>query len=444
MDIVRMIQTAGVVGAGGAGFPTHIKLGQKAQYVLLNAAECEPLIRVDQELLSHFPVEVVTGLNYARECVSAEIAIIGIKAKHVKLIQKLIETIQNQGMESVLQVQAIKDAYPAGDEQVLVYELIGRIVPEGSIPLAVDCVVLNVETALNIYHSINKKPTTETFLTLAGDIEQPLTVKAPIGTPIQSILKLSNIEDYNQYAVIDGGPMMGNVLENLDGYISKKTKAFILLRKQSTLIRKKCMSIEQVNRINRSTCEQCRMCTDLCPRYLLGHNSTPHITMRAVNYNLDDLEAKKRSQLCCLCGLCELYSCPIGLFPKTANQVFRDTLLREGIRYQQTQESYAVRRGREYRLLPSKRLLYRLGLHKMDKAAPLMEETIKPKQVRIETSQHAGIPAVPIVSTGTQVLIGQLIAQIPDGSIGATIHASIDGIVTKVTKDYIEIKKDEV
>ena len=442
MDIVRKVQASGVVGAGGAGFPTHAKLARKAQYVLLNAAECEPLIRVDQELLAHFPVEVLTGLNYARECVSAHKAIIGIKAKHAKIIQNLTEAICSQGLERVLEIQAMADIYPAGDEQVLVYELIGRIVPEANIPLAVDCVVINVETALNIYNAANERPTTETFLTLTGDIPCPSTIKAPVGTPISDILQLSGRKDYTGYAVIDGGPMMGNVLDNLDGYISKKTKALILLNKQSILIRKKSMPIEQVQRINRSTCEQCRMCTDLCPRYLLGHDCQPHKTMRTVNYNLDDIEAKKRAQLCCLCGLCELYSCPAGLFPKTANQVFRDKLLHEGVRYKPDKETYAARFGREYRLLPSKRLLYKLGLWKYDKAAPLAEDSLKPKRVRIATSQHVGTPAVPIVSAGAHVQSGQLIGEIPEGTLGASIHASIDGVVSEVTKDYVEITKE--
>jgi len=442
MDIAGMIRESGVIGGGGAGFPTHVKLASKAEYVLLNAAECEPLIRVDQELLEHFPAEVLAGLNYARECVEAEKAIIGIKEKHAEIIQILNETIRAQGLEALLEVKPMADIYPAGDEQVLVYELTGRIVPEANIPIAVGCVVINVETALNIYRAVDGSPVTETFLTLAGDISNPITIKAPIGTPVRDVLAHTELEDYAEHTVIDGGPMMGAVLENLDGHISKKTKALILLKRQSVLIRKKSMSAEQIKRINRSTCEQCRMCTDLCPRYLLGHDSEPHKTMRMANYNIEDMEAQKRAQLCCLCGLCELVSCPAGLFPKTANQGYRDRLLGEGIRYKPDKMTFTARFGREHRLLPGKRLLYKLGLWKYDKAAPLTEIAITPKYVRIATNQHVGAPVVPTVSQGVHVQSGQVIGEIPEGALGARIHASIDGIVTEVTKDYIEITRE--
>jgi len=442
MDVVGMIRASGVIGNGGAGFPTHVKLAQKAEYVLLNAAECEPLIRVDGQLLDHFPSEVITGLNYARECVDAPKAIIGMKAKHAEAIQVLNEIIHARGLEAVLEIKPMADVYPAGDEQVLVYDLTGRIVPEANIPMAVGCVVINVETALHIYHAANGNPVTETFLTLAGDIPQPRTVKVPIGTPIEDILKLSGLEDYARYAVIDGGPMMGVVLDKLDGHVTKKTKALILLDKQSVLIRKKSMSPEQVRRINRATCEQCRMCTDLCPRYLLGHDSEPHKTMRMTTYNIKDQEMQKRAQLCCLCGLCELVSCPIGLFPKSANQVYRDELLQEGIRYKSERSAFAVRTGRAYRQLPTKRLLYRLGLWKYDKAAPLTELSYQPTRVHILTSQHVGAPAVPTVSMGEKVQKGQLIGEIPAGALGARIHASVDGIVAAVTKDYIELTRE--
>jgi len=442
MDIAGMIRASGVIGGGGAGFPTHVKLASKAEYVLLNAAECEPLIRVDQELLEHFSAEVLAGLNYARECVEAQKAIIGIKAKHAETIQILNDTIHAQGLEAFLEIKPMADIYPAGDEQVLVYELTGRIVPEANIPIAVGCVVINVETALNIYHAINGTPVTETFLTLAGDISNPITIKAPIGTPIREILAHSGLADYAEHTVIDGGPMMGAVLDHLDGYVSKKTKALILLKSQSVLIRKKSMSAEQIKRINRSTCEQCQMCTDLCPRYLLGHDSEPHKTMRMANYNIEDIEAQKRAQLCCLCGLCELVSCPAGLFPKTANQTYRDRFLQEGVRCKADKTSYIVRPGREHRLLPSKRLLYKLGIWRYDKAAPLTEISLRPKRVQIATNQHVGAPAVPHVTLGAQVQKGLLIGEIPEEALGARIHASIDGVVTAVEKDYIEITRE--
>ena len=114
-----------------------------------------------------------------------------------------------------------------------------------------------------------------------------MTVKVPVGTPVIDVLKLSGIEDFSDYAVIDGGPMMGSVTADLNGHVIKKNKGFIILRKRTTyLIRKKSTTMEQAKRVNKATCEQCRMCTDLCPRFLLGHSVAPHKMMRVMNYSI--------------------------------------------------------------------------------------------------------------------------------------------------------------
>ena len=443
MHLAELLKASGVIGGGGAGFPTYAKLTQKAEYVLLNAAECEPLIRVDQQLIERFPSEVLAGLEAVRECVGAKKAIVGIKEKHAGAIGLLKETIGALGLDNAIQVKTIADVYPAGDEQVLVYELVGRVVPEAKIPLSVGCVVINVETARNVHGAINGLPVTEKFLTLAGDINSPITVKVPVGTPVMELLNLTGIEDFSQHAVIDGGPMMGTVLPALNGCISKKTKALILLKNESLLTRKKRVTYAQAKRVNRSACEQCRMCTDLCPRYLLGHDCQPHKTMRMVGYNIEDLEEQKKSQMCCLCNLCELFSCPAGLYPQTANRSFREETLGQGMRYTPDKTDFEARAIRAHRLLPSKRLVYRLGLARYDKPAPLTEVAVNPKYVRVFTNQHVGVPAQPVVGVGETVCKGQLIGSIPGKALGAAIHASIDGRVSQVTRDYIEITRGD-
>ena len=118
------------------------------------------------------------------------------------------------------------------------------------------------------------------------------------------VLKLSGIEDFSDYAVIDGGPMMGPVMADIGGFVTKKNKGFVILKKDHFLIRKKSVTMEQAKRVNKATCEQCRMCTDMCPRYLLGHNMQPHKMMRVMNYSIDDLEGQNIAQLCCQCNMC--------------------------------------------------------------------------------------------------------------------------------------------
>jgi len=440
MSLLDSVKDAGIIGAGGAGFPTHAKLGSKAEYILLNGAECEPLLRVDQQLMELFPDEIIQGFEAAGRLIGASKALIGVKYKHKVVISILRDRIRELHLDDFVEVREMTDVYPAGDEQVLVYELTGRVVPEAGIPIQVGCVVINSETALNIHYASQGKPVTEKYLTLAGDIPNRMTVKVPVGTPIMDVLKLSGIERFDDYAVIDGGPMMGPVMTNLDGYISKKHKGFVILKKQHHLIRRKSTPLEAAMRVNKATCEQCRMCTDLCPRYLLGHNMQPHKIMRTVGYSTADPEQKTIAYLCCQCNLCELFSCPAGLYPKSANVFTKQKLMEQNIRYKPEQTEFQARSSREYRLLPSKRLVARLGLKDFDKPAPMTEITLKPERVYIATSQHIGAPAIPAVSVGDAVTEGQKIGTIPEGALGAAIHASISGTVVECGNGFIVIR----
>ena len=227
MNLLEQIKDSGIVGAGGAGFPTHAKLTSKADYILLNGAECEPLLRVDQQLMAMYPDEIIKGFEAAGRLVGAEKAIIGIKSKHGDVIQILKDRIAALNVGEYVEVGELPDIYPAGDEQVLVYQLTGRVVPETGIPIMVGCVVVNSETALNIYKASQGQSVTEKYVTVAGDIPNRVTVKVPVGTPVIDVLKLSGIEDFSGYAVIGGGPMMGPVLTDINGFITKKDKGFV-------------------------------------------------------------------------------------------------------------------------------------------------------------------------------------------------------------------------
>ena len=442
MSLLDQIKDAGVVGAGGAGFPTHAKLASKAEYVLLNGAECEPLLRVDQQLMLMFPEEIIRGFEAAGRLVDAKKAIIGVKGKHKEVVAILREWINKLDFGDFIEVKELPDVYPMGDEQVLVYELTGRVVPEAGIPIQVGCVVINSETALNIYRASKNIPVTESYITIAGDIPKRLSLKVPVGTPLIQVLKLSGVEDFTDYAVIDGGPMMGGVLSNLDGYILKKSKGFVILKKTHNLIQRKSQSMDKTRNINRAACEQCRMCTDLCPRYLLGHDLQPHKIQRVINYNYEEMQEQQMVYLCCQCNVCELFACPVGIYPRAANQYVKQKLLDKKIKFETRQRHIEPRISREYRMLPSKRLILRLGLHEFDKAAPMTEASIEPDIVYIAKSQHVGAPAIPAVTVGEHVEVGQLIGNIPENSLGSAIHASISGTVIEIADRFVAIRRD--
>ncbi|MBQ0078888.1 MAG: 4Fe-4S dicluster domain-containing protein, partial [Eubacterium sp.] len=413
MSLIDQIKNAGIIGAGGAGFPTHAKLTSQAEYILMNGAECEPLLRVDQQLMAIYPDEIIKGFEMAGRQVGAKKAIIGIKYKHHEVIDILNERINALGFGDFVEVGILPDVYPAGDEQVLVYQLTGRVVPEAGIPIMVGCVVMNSETALNVYNASQGKPVTEKFITVAGDVPNRVTVKVPVGTPVIDVLKLSGIEDFSDYAVIGGGPMMGPILADINGFVTKKDKGFLIFKKDQAIIKRKSITPDQARRVNKATCEQCRMCTDMCPRFLLGHGIEPHKSMRAMLYGINDLESVKMASLCCQCNMCELFACPVGLHPKMANLAIKGMLMDAGIKYERTKDEFEARKMREYRLVPSKRLIARIGLTPFDQPAPMTDIEFNPEVIRISMRQHVGAPAAPCVTAGQQVQAGQMIAAIP-------------------------------
>ena len=442
MALLDQIKSAGVIGAGGAGFPTHAKLTSNADYILMNGAECEPLLRVDQQLMAMYPEEIIRGFEMAGRMVGAKQAIIGIKGKHGDVIQILRDTIDRIGFADYVSVGILPDIYPAGDEQVLVYQLTGRVVPEAGIPMLCGCVVMNSETALNVYNASKGLPVTETYVTVAGDIPNRLTLKVPVGTPVLDVLKLSGITDFSEYKVIDGGPMMGPLLADIHGFVVKKNKGYVILRKDHPLIRKKEVTDPQARKINHATCEQCRMCTDMCPRALIGHDTAPHKAMRFMLYGGDDMQGKTIGQLCCQCNLCEYFACPIGLHPKMANMALKDETMKAGVRFQRDENrEYKPNKNRDWRLVPSHRLIARIPGSAGLTPAPMSDIRLEPQEVHIMLSQHVGAPAQPIVRAGDRVTVGQMIGRIPEDALGAAVHASIGGEVTEVTDKYIAIRR---
>ncbi len=438
MNIIDSIKASGVVGAGGAGFPTHAKVSGHAVYVLMNAAECEPLLGVVLQLLVLYTVHFLLGFDAVAMALQAEHAIIGIKKKHSDVIAVLRSRIA--GLSLPIAVREMPDFYPAGDEQVLVYELTGRIVPEGGIPLQVGCVVINVETVLNVSRALAGKAVTDSYLTVAGAVPHPLTMRVPVGTPLAAVVAKAGLTHLDGYAVIDGGPMMGRVLSDLHTTVMKKTKGYIVLPKDHPLIIKKTAPDRAALLEGRSVCEQCRMCTDLCPRYLLGHTLHPHRIMRAVKYNVAALDEVTQANLCSQCGVCTLFSCPAHLKPHQINFILKQKMGAHHIRYTPKTDTYQARPARPYRRLPVKRLIRRLGLYPYDQAAPFEDVAFAVKEVRLALSQHVGAPAVPVVSAGDAVEKGQLIAAIPEGALGAAVHASVSGTVTEITGNDIAIK----
>lgn len=438
-NLVETIKAAGVVGAGGAGFPTHIKADTKAQCVIINGAECEPLLRVDRQLMAVYPRQLLEGLKLVMEHTEAEQGFIALKGKYKSAVENINQII---GEYSNISIFIMDNFYPAGDEQVLVYEVTGRIVPEGGIPLNVGTVVLNVETVLNIYDAYFKdRNVTEKYITVTGEVKNPVTVRVPVGITVREAIGLAGGGTCGGYAVVNGGPMMGKIIRD-DSPVTKTTKGLIVLPFNHPLITDMDKDMSQMLREARTSCMHCSLCTEVCPRNLIGHRLEPHKLIRMESYAGMNNSSKfsETSFLCCECRLCQ-YACVMNLMPWRVNSVLKSKLSKNGIKSTFNKAPDGVHPFREYKKFPVERLISKLGLNNYDKEAPLREAETEFNRVSLQLKQHVGAPAAPVVNVGDYVEKGDLVAHMADGKMGSRIHASISGTVTEINKDTIIIDR---
>ena len=433
-NYIQRIKDAGIVGAGGAGFPTHVKLNAKAKLVLINGAECEPLLRVDQQLMEFSSQDVVDGLKIAITQVGATEGVVCLKAKYANAIVNLEDIVKDIPN---IRLQIIKDYYPAGDEVQLVYEVTKKVVPLMGIPLDVGVVVINVLTSINIARNI---PVTERVITVTGEVGKPTTFIAPVGTPYSELIRAcEGPTDIENYRIIVGGPMMGDIEFDWETPITKLTGGLIILPLNHSLVIKKTRPTETDLNLTKAICCQCSMCTDMCPKNILGLNTEPHKVMRGLaNEDAGALGTISSVVSCNNCNLCTYYACPMDLDPGKITTMVKNSLLSKGLKTEKI-VPYETEDLRDSKKVPTKRLIARLELPDYDVKAPLVHEIFRTKQVKVLLKQHIGVVATPTVLLGDEVYKGDLIGTCGD-KLGANVHASINGKVIDITNSYIEIK----
>lgn len=432
----QQISDAGLVGAGGAGFPTHVKLSNPAEVLVVNAAECEPLLHKDKEILRHFLPDVILGLENAKKCIQAEKVVIGLKEKYADLVAY----VQGQ-LPPGMEVAPLKDVYPSGDEFILVYETLGRVIPPGGLPSQVGAVVMNVETAYNLGQAMRNIPVTEKFLTVAGAVEHPVTLRVPIGCTLAQCVAVAGGANIENPVYLVGGPMMGYLEDSpQNARVTKTTGGIILLPQEHPLVVKMRRSWREISRIARSACDQCSFCTELCPRNLLGHPIEPHKAMRSLLF-ADALVPG--TPFCSGCNLCSRYSCPEGLDPRNVCQANRRKWQESGEKWEnpwfRKNRASLMMRNRQ---TPIPKLIQRLGLASYENHGPMdweKSDAFSVSEVEIAWKQHIGAPCQPLVNEGDWVECGMKIGE-PAG-LGAAIHASLSGRVTKITESYARIEK---
>src|SRR5215471_14709387 len=425
----------GVVGAGGAGFPTYVKAQSQVEFMIANGAECEPLIHKDAELMRHYPSEILAGMSTMMDAIGANQGKFGVKTKNAESIEALKHALKDDRVEFVL----LGDFYPSGDEYELVYTATGRLIPPAGIPLQVGCVVNNVETLYNVAQAERDTPVTEKFLSVCGAVKEVKSFWAPVGTPFRDLIARAGGATVEDYGIFVSGLMMGTLTFDLDEVVTKTTGGLIVLPRDHYLMTRRTRSQEEMNRIGKSACDQCSYCTEFCPRYLLGYEVMPHKVMRSLGFTMTGGDIWNQwSELCCACGICTLYACPEDLYPKEACDEGKRDRRAAGLKFVQT-KPVEVHPMKEYRRLPLTQLRKRLQIDEYESETPYQDVNFKPQSVRIKLKQHAGETATAAVQEGKKVKRGQVVGRVPEGKLGANVHASIEGKVRAVTPEFVEI-----
>ncbi|ASG43861.1 cobalamin reductase PduS [Citrobacter freundii] len=432
--IRERVRAAGVVGAGGAGFPAHVKLQAQVDTFLVNAAECEPMLKVDQQLMAVQAERLIHGVQYAMTATGASSGIIALKEKYQEAINALTPLLP-----AGIRLHILPDVYPAGDEVLTIWMATGRRVPPAALPVSVGVVVNNVQTVLNIARAVEQQyPVTRRTLTVNGAVASPITLTVPVGMSLRDVLALAGGATVDDPGFINGGPMMGGLITSLDTPVSKTTGGLLVLPKSHALIQRRMQDERTVLSVAKTVCEQCRLCTDLCPRHLIGHELSPHLLVRAVNYQQAATPQLLLTALTCSeCNVCESVACPVGISPMRINRMLKRELRALNHRYEgplNPEDEMA-----KYRLIPVKRLITKLGLSDWYHDAPLAETDYSTDKTTLLLRQHIGASAIPCVEQGECVVRGQCVADVPSGALGAPIHASIDGIVSEITEQSITV-----
>lgn len=294
-EIIKRITEAGIVGLGGATFPSHVKLnvprGKKAEFLLVNGVECEPYLTSDHALMLEKGEEIMVGVQLLKKALNVNVAHIGIennKPDAVKLLSEL------SAKQDGIKVHALKVKYPQGGEKQLIKAITGREVPSGGLPVDVGVVVFNIGTVYAVYEAVQKnKPLVERIVTITGkDVKQPSNFRVRIGTPISVLIEAAGGLPENTGKIIMGGPMMGKALGNSEIPVVKGTSGILIL------------SDTESARSAIQPCIRCAKCVSVCPMCL-----EPYLLMPLAQQNKFDMLEIAHVMDCIECGSCS-YTCP--------------------------------------------------------------------------------------------------------------------------------------
>jgi electron transport complex protein RnfC len=296
-EIIQRIAEMGVVGLGGATFPTNVKMmvpdGKTAEYLIINGVECEPYLTSDHRLMLEKGEEMLIGTTILMKALGVNQALIGIENNKMDAIDHLSKLAKNF---DGITVHALKVKYPQGGEKQLIKALIGREVPSGKLPIETGCVVDNVGTAYAVYEAVQKnKPLIERVVTVTGKAaKKPCNLMVRVGTPIIELIEKAGGLPENLGKVIGGGPMMGKALMSVEAPIVKGSSGILLVPE------------DEAQRAMVQNCIRCGRCITVCPMGL-----EPYLITQEVKHQMYDKAEADKVMDCIECGSCQ-YTCPSG------------------------------------------------------------------------------------------------------------------------------------
>ncbi len=437
IEFKESVKIAGIVGAGGAGFPSYAKIADGVDTIVINGAECESLLYTDYTLLRDELRKVVEGIDHVVENTTANRGLLCVK-EHTG---EKLGFFDGQKLSAHTAVKFLPNVYPMGDEVNLIYEATGRSIKPGSLPISVGVIVFNVETVYNIREAIKHRiAVTHKWLTIGGNIPKSIVVKVPVGTYVKELFDMLGVNVPAGNVVLDGGPAMGRIIDPARAAVTKTTKSLLILPEKLPIIQSKQTSVETQLRRGTSACCQCTRCTDLCPRNQLGYPLEPHKLVRAAQgAGMVDAKIFASATLCCGCGVCEHAACGQGLSPRAMIFKLKGDLAKSKTRYI-SDEAIAPRDTRSYRLISSERWKEIIGVSKYDREAEFLDKNIAPAKVEISMRGHIGAPSVPCVEAGQTVALGERIAEAADG-LSLPQYASIAGVCRYVDDAKIIIER---
>ena len=381
--------------------------------------------------------QLVKGIQLAMAAVGAKNGVIGIKGKKKHAVEAV--TAACQGTE--VRVQLLGDYYPAGDEYDLVYNVTGKLIPPGGIPINVGVVVNNVETFVNIAAAAEGKPVTHKMVTIAGAVKSPVTLRVPIGTTFRDCIAAAGGLATNDPVLCLGGLMMGQTTDNLDTPVTKTSTGVVILPRSHHIIERKLKPNKVQAQIGKSACDQCRYCTEYCPRFLLGYAVEPHQVMRTLAFSGTGAAVFNQwAAMCCACGLCTLYSCPEELYPKEACDDAKSEMRKAQVKWTGPMNPKPHPMG-DGRRVPVKSLTKKLHVQDYDLPAPFDPQTIAASRLVLPLKQNAGTACVAKVKAGDRVTAGQIIGEPAPNALGAILHAPVAGAIREINEQQIILER---